>query len=207
MSFELLRKEIIDAGLCQGCGLCAGSCKHIEMSILRPAIKDYCILERNGQDCGKCYEGCPQVIQKKFEQKQPKAVHSLRSKNPEILAKAANGGVVTTLAKNLLESEQLAEIVMVQDVEDKPQADVVTDVIARFAFEQDLVENDASYYEYEVKDTDTPEIIADKFYGSPERHWIVLGLNQIIDPQWDWPLQYPTLIKYVGVFSLSIACF
>ena len=31
MSFELLREEIIDAGLCQGCGLCAGSCRHIEM--------------------------------------------------------------------------------------------------------------------------------------------------------------------------------
>ena len=82
-------------------------------------------------------------------------------------------------------------------IQNEQQADVVTDVIARFAFEQDLVDNDASYYEYEVKDTDTPEIIADKFYGSPERHWIVLGLNQIIDPQWDWPLQYPTFIKYV----------
>ena len=82
-------------------------------------------------------------------------------------------------------------------IQNEQQADVVTDVIARFAFEQDLVDNDASYYEYEVKDTDTPEIIADKFYGSPERHWIVLGLNQIIDPQWDWPLQYPTFIRYV----------
>ena len=65
-------------------------------------------------------------------------------------------------------------------IQNEQQADVVTDVINRF-FEQDLVDNDASYYEYEVKDTDTPEIIADKFYGSPERHWIVLGLNQIID--------------------------
>ena len=119
MSFELLRKEIIDAGLCQGCGLCAGSCKHIEMEILRPSLKDYCILERDGQDCGKCYEGCPQVIQKKFKQQQPKAVYSLRSKNPEILAKAANGGVVTTLVKNLLEEEALAEIVTVQNIEEK----------------------------------------------------------------------------------------
>jgi len=127
MSFELLRKEIIDAGLCQGCGLCVGSCKHIEMGILRPTLKDYCILERDGQDCGKCYQSCPQVIQKKFEQKQPKAIYSLRSKNPEILAKAANGGVVTTIAKELLENEALAEIVMVQDIEEKPQADIVSD--------------------------------------------------------------------------------
>ncbi len=127
MSFELLKKEIIDVGLCQGCGLCAGSCKHIEMEVLRPTLKDYCILERNGQDCGKCYQSCPQVIQKKFKQIQPKAIYSLKSKNPEILAKAANGGVVTTLAKNLLDSQSLTEIIMVQNVDERPQADIVTD--------------------------------------------------------------------------------
>ncbi len=127
MSFELLKDEIIDTGLCQGCGLCAGSCKHIEMSISRPTLKDYCILERNGEECGKCYQSCPQVIQKKFEEKQPLAVYSLKTKNPEILAKASNGGFVTTIAKELLESESLKEIVMVQEDDDKPKADRVSD--------------------------------------------------------------------------------
>lgn len=127
MSFELLKSEIIDAGLCQGCGLCVGSCKHIEMEVRRPVLKDYCILEREGQDCGKCYQNCPQVIQKKFEKRKPKAIYSLRSKNPEILAKAASGGVVTTLAKSLLDNKELAEIVMVQEIEEKPEADIVSD--------------------------------------------------------------------------------
>jgi NADPH-dependent glutamate synthase beta subunit-like oxidoreductase len=127
MSFELLREEIVEAGLCQGCGLCAGSCKHIEMEVKRPTLKDYCILERDGQDCGKCYQNCPQVIQKKFEDKQPLAVYSLRSKDPEILAKASSGGFVTTLAKELLENETLKEIVMVQEEDEKPTADIVSD--------------------------------------------------------------------------------
>ena len=127
MSFELLKSEIIDAGLCQGCGLCVGSCKHIEMEVRRPVLKDYCILEREGQDCGKCYQNCPQVIQKKFEKRKPKAIYSLRSKNPEILAKAASGGVVTTLAKSLLDNKELTEIVMVQEMEEKPEADIVSD--------------------------------------------------------------------------------
>jgi NADPH-dependent glutamate synthase beta subunit-like oxidoreductase len=126
MSFELLRTEIIDAGLCQGCGLCAGSCKHINMEIARPVLKDYCILERAGEDCGKCYQSCPQVIQKKFKEKQPLAIYSLRTKNPEILAKASNGGFVTTIAKELLESESLKEIVMVQEDDEKPKAEIVT---------------------------------------------------------------------------------
>ncbi len=127
MSFELLKSEIIDAGLCQGCGLCCGSCKHIEMSDLRPTLEDYCILERNGQDCGKCYQSCPQVIQKKYEEKQPLAVYSLRSKTPEILAKASSGGFVTTLTKDLLENQALSEIVMVQKDDEKPVADGVSD--------------------------------------------------------------------------------
>ncbi|MBY9017334.1 MAG: FAD-dependent oxidoreductase [Candidatus Lokiarchaeota archaeon] len=127
MSFELLKSEIIDAGLCQGCGLCVGSCKHIEMEILRPTLKDYCILERNGEDCGKCYQTCPQVIQKKFKEKQPLGIYSLRTKNPEILSKASSGGFVTTLTKELLENETIKEVIMVQENDEKPIAGRVTD--------------------------------------------------------------------------------
>jgi len=127
MSFELLREEIVDAGLCQGCGLCAGSCKHIEMEVRRPTLKDYCILERDGQDCGRCYQNCPQVIQKKFKEKQPLAIYSLRSKDPKVLAKASSGGFVTTFAKELLENESLKEIIMVQEEDEKPTAEIVSD--------------------------------------------------------------------------------
>ena len=126
MSFKLLNSEIIDEGLCQGCGLCAGNCKHIEMDKTRPKLKDYCMLERDGLDCGKCYINCPQVRQKKFKEKVPLNVYSLRSKDPKILKKAANGGVVTTLAKYLLETNAVKELVMVQDKDEKPRADVVS---------------------------------------------------------------------------------
>ena len=139
MSFVLLKSEIIDAGLCQGCGLCAGSCKHIEMDVLRPTLKDYCILERDGEDCGKCYQTCPQVIQKKFKEKQPLAVYSLRSKNPEILAKASSGGFVTTLTKELLENKTLKEIVMVQENDEKPIAD-------RVSHPDDVIKNAGVFY-------------------------------------------------------------
>ena len=127
MSFELLQKEIIDAGLCQGCGLCVGYCKHVEMETLRPILKDYCILEREGQKCGKCYENCPQVIQKKFKEMQPKGMYSLRSTDSEILARASSGGFVTTIARHLLKEKELSEIVMVQNVNDLPKASIVTD--------------------------------------------------------------------------------
>jgi hypothetical protein len=75
--------------------------------------------------------------------------------------------------------------------------DSVTNIVARFGFEKKLKENSAAFYKYSVKDSDTPEIIASKFYDSPERHWIVLLFNDIIDPQYDWPLNNNTLISFI----------
>ena len=75
--------------------------------------------------------------------------------------------------------------------------EVVTNIIARFAFENKLKENANAFYKYTIKDSDNPEIIARKIYGNSERHWIVLLFNDIIDPQFDWPLKYETFTRYV----------
>lgn len=75
--------------------------------------------------------------------------------------------------------------------------DAVTNIIARFAFENSLKENASAFYQYDIQESDTPEIIASKFYDSPERHWIILLFNDIIDPQYDWPLESRTLINFI----------
>ena len=75
--------------------------------------------------------------------------------------------------------------------------DAVTNIIARFAFERQLKENSLSFYPYQIQDGDTPEIIADKYYDNSERHWIVLLFNDIIDPQFDWPLNQNAIIEYI----------
>jgi hypothetical protein len=76
--------------------------------------------------------------------------------------------------------------------------DTVTNIISRFAFEESLKQNSSIFYPYIIQDGDTPEMIAAKYYGSPEKHWIVLLFNNIIDPQYDWPLDQRTLIKYIN---------
>lgn len=76
--------------------------------------------------------------------------------------------------------------------------DTVTNIISRFAFEKGLKENSSIFYPYTIQDGDTPEMIASKYYGSPEKHWIVLMFNDIIDPQYDWPLDQRTLITYIN---------
>jgi hypothetical protein len=77
--------------------------------------------------------------------------------------------------------------------------DTVTNIIARFGFEQTLKENSSAFYPYTIKDSDTPEIIAAKIYNNSERHWIILMFNDILDPQYDWPLPYDAFNKYVDI--------
>ena len=75
--------------------------------------------------------------------------------------------------------------------------DVVTNVTVRFAIEKKLKENTVTYFNYTIRDGDTPEIIASKLYDNPEFHWIVMMLNDIIDVEEDWPLQYNALNRFI----------
>jgi hypothetical protein len=80
---------------------------------------------------------------------------------------------------------------------DLTNADTTLNITSRFNFEQKFKNNTSVCYEYDIQDSDTPEIIAAKFYGDSERHWIVLMFNDITDPQFDWPMDYKTLISFI----------
>lgn len=82
---------------------------------------------------------------------------------------------------------------------------VVTNILPRIRMLTSIRLNSYVYYSYDIKDTDTPEIIADKYYGDPNRNWIVLMANDIIDPYYDWPLRLETFAAYVEGKYGSIA--
>ncbi len=75
--------------------------------------------------------------------------------------------------------------------------DAVTNIVSRFGFEQSFKNNSSVYYEYDIQDGDTPEIIASKFYNSPDRYWVILMINDIVDPQFDFPLDQRTIISFI----------
>ena len=75
--------------------------------------------------------------------------------------------------------------------------DTVTSITSRFTFTDNFKLNSSIFYTYDVQESDTPEIIAGKFYKNPERHWIVLMFNDIVDPQYDWPLKSSDLINFI----------
>jgi len=82
-------------------------------------------------------------------------------------------------------------------IDEGSNLDIVTNIMTRFRIQENLKENSAVYYKYDVSDGDTPEILAAKLYDSPEKHWIILFMNDIIDPQYDWPLSFLELTNFI----------
>jgi hypothetical protein len=72
------------------------------------------------------------------------------------------------------------------DLQDKKQFELVTNILQRVGFRSRLKDEGDFFIEYNVKDTDKPEIIADKIYGDPNFHWIVLLFNDFINPTYEW---------------------
>jgi hypothetical protein len=74
---------------------------------------------------------------------------------------------------------------------------LMTDLMARCSLIPELLKNPMLYYDYDIQDGDTPEIVAYKYYGNSYRYWIVLFANEITDPQWDWPLSSNVFDSYI----------
>lgn len=73
---------------------------------------------------------------------------------------------------------------------------VVSDILRRISVNQQTRENFSLYEEYTVQDGETPETVSFKVYGDSQYHWVVLMLNDIIDPRFDWPLTETQLYDY-----------
>ena len=75
---------------------------------------------------------------------------------------------------------------------------ILTDILARSSIVQSAMKNPLLYYQYEVQQGDTPEIIAFKYYGDVSRFWIVLLANQFLDPQWSFPMSTDVFALYIN---------
>lgn len=74
---------------------------------------------------------------------------------------------------------------------------LVTDITARVSGSSEIRKNMFLYDTYDVRDGETPEILADKLYGDPQLHWVILLCNDIIDPVYDWVISYEILMQHV----------
>jgi hypothetical protein len=81
--------------------------------------------------------------------------------------------------------------------------------MARAKILEELQDNALLFYKYSIQEGDTPEIIADKYYEDPYKYWMVLYVNQLMDPLWDWPMDYQIfndylIAKYDAEYKLAV---
>jgi hypothetical protein len=82
---------------------------------------------------------------------------------------------------------------------------VAVDILKRIGFKDSIKNETELFTDYEVLDGETPEMVAEKIYGDPSLHWIIIIMNDIVNPYYDWPLSSRVLnksnneVKYPGI--------
>ena len=73
---------------------------------------------------------------------------------------------------------------------------VMKDLLSRVKLIAKVKENILGFDYYDVKDGETPEIVADLYYGNSQYHWVVVLLNDITS-WYDWPLDAVQYSNYL----------
>ena len=70
----------------------------------------------------------------------------------------------------------------------KNNAILLTNLMVRVDIIPSLLRNPLLFYSYDLKESDRPDILANKYYDDSNKYWMILYANEIIDPLYDWPL-------------------
>ena len=85
----------------------------------------------------------------------------------------------------------------------------VTNIMKRVKFKSSVLEDITNYYPYFVKEGERPDIIAQDQYGNIGYAYLILLINDIYDPNFDWPLSSQIFEKFIinkyGSVTLAIA--
>lgn len=74
---------------------------------------------------------------------------------------------------------------------------IVSDITRNVRVRAEILSNITLYDEYDMREGETPEIVAEKVYGDSRYHWVIMLVNERFDYVKDFPLSYKTLLKYV----------
>jgi hypothetical protein len=87
--------------------------------------------------------------------------------------------------------------ILYDNVGNNTNYDLITNITTKFSFDESFKKNSIVFYQHSITDGETPEMLAHKIYGSSERHWIILSLNDIVDPRLEWPIEQRSLIDLI----------
>jgi len=75
---------------------------------------------------------------------------------------------------------------------------LVTNLMKRVALRSKVRANTLLYDTYDVKEGETPEMLADKLYDDSNLHWIIMYVNGITDRYHQWPLSSSQFLAFVN---------
>ena len=75
---------------------------------------------------------------------------------------------------------------------------IVTNLLRRVAIRSKIKVNTLFFDTYDVKEGETPEMIAHKLYGDSELHWIVLLVNNVTERYHQWPKNKNLFLAYIN---------
>lgn len=80
----------------------------------------------------------------------------------------------------------------------KKELRAVKDITTNVRFRKQLLSQITLYDEYDIQSGETPDIIAAKYYGSSEYHWVIMLANERFNYVTDFPLDYYAFELYVN---------
>jgi len=83
------------------------------------------------------------------------------------------------------------------DLEDTQNQTLITDILRRVNLKGNVAANTLVFDQYNVQDGEQPDIVARKYYGDSELHWVIVTVNNITS-RYDWPLDQVALSDFVN---------
>ena len=75
---------------------------------------------------------------------------------------------------------------------------IVTHLLKRVALHSKASETIALFDTYDVRNGETPEMIAHKYYDDAEYHWVILLINNITDRYHQWPMNTRQFLAHLA---------
>jgi len=85
----------------------------------------------------------------------------------------------------------------VYDIKGDKVYKLLPDILRRVKLRSGIRAGAFTFDNYDVKEGESPEDIAFKWFGDPEYHWVILTTNNITDRFYQWPMTQPQFQNFI----------
>ena len=82
-------------------------------------------------------------------------------------------------------------------LDDRKSTNLIQDILRRIVVDKSLIDNASLFDEYDMKEGETLESVADRFYKNPNMYWVVALCNDIYDARFDVVQDYNAFEKFI----------